>query len=210
MALEEVLKKYPRLRVLPTDSGRIELAGILNFAMDADGKAAIEDAYKIKISVPSTFPVGLPKAWETAGRIPMEHHRFPRDGSLCLGAPMRLSMIVTEEPSLLVFVEKCLVPYLYSYSYLQKYGEMPFGELAHGLEGIIDDLESQFGIKVADVPAFFHLGSLPRRVANKSPCPCGSGKRLGKCHNNKMNELRNHYGREWFINQLELLRQSFY
>jgi len=34
------------------------------------------------------------------------------------------------------------------------------------------------------------------------PCPCGTGMRLGRCHNRKLNTLRDKLGRRWFSSLL--------
>ena len=52
------------------------------------------------------------------------------------------------QPSLLRFVERCLIPYLYGFSYFQRHqGKLPFGELAHGAEGIRQDYKDLFGVE---------------------------------------------------------------
>lgn len=202
--LEEALQKYPRLRLLPAIGTDVRLAGTLAFKMDTTGRECIEDEYQIQIDIPREFPQELPVVRETGERIPSSHHKF-KSGALCLGAPPRLSLMISESPTILAFIEKCIIPYLYNFSYLMQFGEMPLGELPHGEEGICEDLESLFGMKVTDAKQFLLLGSLRNRIANKAPCPCGSGRRLGKCHNQKMDELRQHYGRPWFRKQHSIL-----
>jgi hypothetical protein len=102
-------------------------------------------------------------------------------------------------------VERCVVPYLYRYSYLKTHGEAPFGDLEHGAEGIQEDLRLLLGVdaKSAVLP-FVHLVGIRKRHANKRTCPCGSGRRLGRCHNRLANRLRKRLGRYWF----HMLRQQ--
>ena len=93
-------------------------------------------------------------------------------------------------PSVLRFVERCLIPYLYGYSHFSATGVMPFDELYHGELGSLQDLTGLLGTKMDDALPFCFLASMLRRRANKRPCPCGSGWRLGRCHNRRVNALR--------------------
>ena len=86
---------------------------------------------------------------EIGGRIPRSFHKL-NNAELCLGAPTRLQLIVAESPSVLRFVERCVIPYLYGYSHFERHGVMPFGELKHGAEGVREDLASLFGTERAE------------------------------------------------------------
>jgi hypothetical protein len=55
-------------------------------------------------------------------------------------------LLLAEGMSLVGFAERCVVPYLYRYSYLKTHGEAPFGDLEHGAEGIREDLRLLFGV----------------------------------------------------------------
>lgn len=142
------------------------------------------------------FPERIPRVREMKGRIPPSFHRFT-DGSLCLGSPTRLRLARQGCPYIISFVEKCVVPYLYGYSYFEKYGGMPFGELSHE-EGIREDLAELFGVNKDMVAGFVRLAAMKEGIANKQPCPCGSTLRLGKCHHTRINGLRKRLGRFWF------------
>lgn len=103
------------------------------------------------------------------------------------------------DPSLERFVARCLVSYLYGHSHFERHGKMPFCELRHGEARLRQDLVSLHGApSEAAVDEFVRLTALSVRVANKAPCPCGSGRRLGRCHNVRVNDLRRRLGRPWF------------
>jgi hypothetical protein len=196
--VEELLCKYPGLRLRPVAAGEVIIAGTLLFHAEAPDKERIEDEYEIEIAIPESFPKWIPSVRETEGRIPSDFHKLD-DGSLCLGSPTRLLLLLSESPSILAFVERCVIPYLYGYSFYKQYGAMPFGELSHHQEGIREDLASIFGIKGVEVVCdFVRLASMKKRHANKQSCPCGSSLRLGKCHRLRVNDLRNRLGRFWF------------
>lgn len=128
---------------------------------------------------------------------------------LCLGAPTAIRMKLSLSPSLLTFLEELVIPYLAGYSYFAKQGTPLFGELAHGSDGIREYLAELFHSKSTKTPEeFLRLASLRKRCVNKEPCPCGSGRRLGRCHNRVVNALRTRLSRSWFRDEyLRVLKQ---
>jgi hypothetical protein len=167
-----------------------------------DGGVDISDSYHLQIVLPMAFPKELPKVTELERKIPSDgkHHINP-DNTLCLGSPLRLLKKISEQPNLVGFAERCLVPYLYAVSNkLQTGGNFVFSELAHGEQGIIDDYLDLLGLNKREqvVQALTLLG-MKRRIANKAHCPCGCGLRLGKCSfHMKFNQYRNLAERPWF------------
>lgn len=196
--VDHLLTRYSGLRLLPAASGPVMFAGVLAFAATSKRREQINDRYDVSIAVPEDFPRTLPAVRETAGRIPRSFHTNP-DGSLCLGSPTRLMLALSADASIERFVTRCLVPYLYGHSHFERHGVMPFSELTHGAAGIRQDLLSLYGARSETaIDDFVRLTALSVRVANKAPCPCGSGRRLGRCHNVRVNELRRRLGRAWF------------
>jgi hypothetical protein len=107
--------------------------------------------------------------------------------------------MLAEGLSLVGFVERCVIPYLYRYSYLKMFGEAPFEDLEHGPSGIAEDLRLLFGLRQeSEVLPFVRLLAMRKRHANKERCPCGSGSRLERCHHGLANRLRSRLGRYWF------------
>jgi hypothetical protein len=202
---EELLIKYPGLSLRPSSNGYVRIVGSLSFAGEASGFERIEDTYALEILVPSSFPRTLAGVRETAGRIPKSFHTND-DGTLCLGSPLRQKLELAKEPTLLGFVRTCLIPYLYGYSHREQHGSLPFGELEHGREGLRKDFTAFFGLgndKAAEQMVW--LTGMKKREANKYPCPCESGRRLGKCHNREVNRLRTQLGRAWLRGQYRWL-----
>ena len=195
--MQEVLSKYPGLRLRPIVSECVILAGDLVFSAEGPTNEGIDDLYGIEIAIPKEFPDQLPRVRETNGRIPLSFHKLV-DGSLCLGSETRLRLMVLQSPFILSFVDHCVIPYLYGYSFFERHGRLPFGELAHGGKGIREDLAELFGIRTDMVADFVRMAALKKGIANKRPCPCGSALRVGKCHHMRINYLRKCLGRQWF------------
>jgi hypothetical protein len=206
--IQALLDRYPSLRLRPAGNAVVVLAGPLSFVADGPDGERINDEYHVRLSIPRSFPSRIPSAWETAGRIPRDYHKLD-DGSLCLGAPTTLRLQIHRHRSLLGFVEHCLVPYLYGRSYFEQHGTMPFGELDHGAKGLRQDLATLLGTdNHAVVADFANLAGTRRRLANKQPCPCGSGQRVGRCHHRTINRLREQLGRPWFRHLEYMLRTT--
>jgi hypothetical protein len=208
LRLGDFLRDQPGLRVQPVVDSSLKLAGTFTFLAASTGSERIDDSFEIEIIVPSGFPGEFPTVKETAGRIAKSFHTNP-DGTLCLGAPTRLRLAIADSPTLPAFAERCLVPYLYGFSLHAKNGKLPFGELYHGFRGICQDYADIYGIKCESAAMeMVRLTSLKKRVANKHPCPCGSNRRLGRCHNLIINRLRHQLGRSWFRKEYQWLAEN--
>jgi hypothetical protein len=188
--LSKLLLKYYGLRVKPNRDGTIILSGSLDFTGVSQDLPDLTDSYEVRISIPKGYPDELPTVHETGRRIPPDFHKLDGD-ALCLGAPIRIWMLIQRNPSLLNFLERVIIPYLYGHSSHERGRGMPFGELRHGTPGLIDDLAEMLGSPDPDMTRqYLEAIQRKKRVANKLSCPCGSGVRLGRCHNRRVNRLR--------------------
>jgi hypothetical protein len=203
LQLGAVLERYPGLRIVPSADERLVMKGQLDFHVVGPSGETIEDSYAIEVTVRPGFPEVTPVVRETGGRIPRDFHKL-EGGALCVAAPTEIRMRLRQSPTLLTFVEGFVIPYLYNYSHREKHGTLPYGELAHGSAGLRQHLAAMFGVRHATHPEeFLRVAGMKKRSANKQPCPCGSGRRLGKCHNRTVNRWRRQYGRRWFAAEYE-------
>jgi len=200
--LSQFLNDYPGMSTAPCSDAGVCLRGKFRFKAQVSGNDEIDDFYKLEIFVSNKFPKVIPKVKETGGKIPRNgnFHVNP-DGTLCLGSPLRLLKKIHSSPNLSGFADKGLVPYLYAVSYKLKHGgDFVFGELAHGDQGIVDDYSVLLGLKEKhQIMKAVQLLGFKKRIANKRPCPCGCGKRLGMCpFHNKLNKFRKMAPVSWF------------
>jgi hypothetical protein len=199
--VDELLAKYPDLRIIPSPADDLKVGGKLSFHVRGPDDVVIADSYRVELRIPASFPAVVPDVFETGGRIPKTYHKLT-DGSLCLAAPTELRLRVGSSTMLAEFVELYVIPYLFGYSYREKHGVSPYGELEHGKDGLRQHFASLFGVTDRAVAQeLVRLTSLKKRPANKVACPCGSGRRLGRCHHAIVNELRTKLGRAWFASQ---------
>lgn len=197
--LDELLFRYPDLRIEPSSDSTLLLKGSIAFRVIGPAGAVVEDSYQVELQISPQFPAIVPIAYESDGRIPRDYHKLVGN-SLCLGAPTALRIRLALSPSLVTFVDEFLIPYLAGHSHFSRTGTMLFGELSHGDQGIREYLAELFHSRSSTrAEEFVRLASLKKRNANKLPCPCGSGRRLGKCHNRIVNAHRRTLGRTWFV-----------
>ena len=198
--VEALLDRFAGLAVRPTNAaGEFVIAGDLEFnATGPEGEHPLFESFRVEIRVPRGFPAEVPAVLETGGRVPRAFHTQP-DLTLCLGSPLRLRMKLQARPNVLGFVESCLVPYLYGFARHERGEPLPYGELDHGIPGLLD--EYRHLLRARDnrtCLALLALLGVPRRTANKQPCPCGSGRRVGRCHHHALNRLRKVASKSWF------------
>ena len=193
---------YPGMVTRPCRDNRILLRGTFTFCATPVAGSEICGAYELEIEVPASFPRGVPKVKELCQKIPRDgKHHVNHDDTLCLGSPLRLLKKIAECPTLPGFAEKCLVPFLYAVSKkLQGGGEFAFSELDHGEKGVVDDYMELFRLRSREeVLRALELAGMKRRIANKQPCPCQCGKRLGRCDfHHKLNQFQGLVPRSWF------------
>ena len=203
LGLADFCRTYRRMRVQPVTDTDLYLEGFFDFAARSEEHGQITDSYHLRITVPARFPQDLPVVHELGERIPRRgrFHINPGDSSLCLGSRLRVLFVLSKKPTLLGFAETCLVPYLFAVSRkLLHGGDFVFGELGHGSPGELADYVGLFALKTVEQAkrTILYLG-IKKRRANKLPCPCGCGKRLGKCSfNRRLKKFRKIAERSWF------------
>src|SRR5438034_202580 len=119
--LEELLLRYPGLRIVPSDGVGLTLAGDLAFRVKGPSQELIEDSYAVELHIPASFPHIVAMAKETGGRIAKTFHKLEGD-FLCLAAPTQLRLELSLAPTLVRFVEGFVIPYLFSHSLFFKQG----------------------------------------------------------------------------------------
>ncbi len=190
------------MSIRPVSGEELCFSGRFAFAARHGREGDVQDAFDLEIIVPKAFPKAVPQVVETGGRIPRlaDNHINGTDGTLCLGSPLSVLLRILKKPTLVGFAENCLVPYLFALSRKLSGGVMSFGELDHGMPGLRDDYQQMLGLKSQEqVAEAFRLLGMKKRRANKEPCPCGCGVRLGRCgFNQRVRALRSQVGRQWF------------
>ncbi|HAY22649.1 MAG TPA: hypothetical protein DCY27_10895 [Desulfobacterales bacterium] len=175
----DLVKKYNFLALDRLD-GLPVVHGLLEFeASNEDIK--IQDSFQIRLLIPDDYNKTPPKAYETGGKIPKAFHTYS-DDSLCLATPVEIRRKFSETPTLIGFVESLLIPYLFSFSFWKEHGWMPYGELAHGPEGIIQYYLESFKVDSEIIVLKFLKLLAMENYRGHHECPCGSGSKIRNCH----------------------------
>lgn len=201
---EELIKKYPSLMLCWQDNiGIIE--GELCFTASFN-QITIEDSYNIRMEIPTNYPNELPLIKEIGNRIPANFHKNG-DDILCLEVNTRIQIEFMKNPTLLFFVEKFVIEYLYGFSYKTKFGNLPYGERPHGTPGIIDFYKELFNItNITSIFNFLKILS-NNNYRGHHLCPCKSGKKLRDCHGKIIMELSNLNIHNSFNNDLITIKE---
>jgi len=179
------------LKLNKNGDGIFIVAGNLSFTCSHDGKT-IKDDYDVEISIPEDYPQNPPTVKETSKKIPRnkDNHVYTSNGTLCLGSPLAVKRTFAQERTLLWYAREQVVRFLFSHSHKQKYGFMPFGELSHGPEGLLEYYKDLFSVH----DNWYVLGLLKRLADDNykghTICPCGSGQKLRNCHGPILKEIK--------------------
>lgn len=209
--LSQFLYENPGMSLVPTNDINISIRGTYELYAKYNGGDELSDTYHLLIVLDKRFPRELPIVYENDDKIQrtIDNHKYD-DGSLCLGSPLRLKHILSENPNLAIFLNKCLDPFLYAHSYKNQYGkDFILGQLNHGSPGTIEDYLDLFNLsEKKQVSNALRLLGMRKRRANKHICPCGCGIRYGKCkYRFHLEKYRFAAKRLWFREHLVSLNQ---
>ena len=201
LGLEDFLAAHPRIRILKINDEQLVLAGEYHLNAKFPGSQLIERTYRLRLVCPRGYPAKLPTVIDEENYFPrnQEYHTYS-DGSFCLGSELKIKSLLKDNHSLSTFFSEIVDGFLYAVTHRIEYGNFPYGELAHGEQGLVDDYGEIFGVRerLAVVRALRALGKRERE-ANKLICPCGCGRRLGRCdYRFFLNKHRKIERRRWF------------
>jgi hypothetical protein len=175
----ELVEKY-NLLTLDRIDGAPVVQGLLEFEATHE-EIKVRDSFQIKLLIPGDYNKTPPKPYETGGRIPKDFHTYS-DDSLCLATSVEIRRKFSETPTLIGFVESLLIPYLFSFSYWQEHGRMPYGELTHGPEGIMQYYLESFNVDSELIVLKFLKLLAIENYRGHHECPCGSRLKIRQCH----------------------------
>ena len=180
--ITELQEAYSELNEIEVTGTETIISGLLCFSAAPKDLENICETFSIRIHVPNNYPTELPHVIEVGGKVEKAFSHLNDDNTLCLAVPMEMRRIFKETPTLLGFVEKLVIPYLYGYVYQQKHGTMPFGEAPHGNAGVLEYYRELFN-PTNDLALLKGLyGIYQHGYRGHHSCPCGSGIIIRKCH----------------------------
>lgn len=164
------------------------LIGKLNFSASLN-EMTLTGSYDLNIEVPFQFPNVFPIVKEIGNKISRDFH-IKNDDSLCLGTDADIQYNCRKHFKVVTicnFIDGFVIPYLYSYEYFLKYGFVPQGERSHsgGIWEFYVDVLGCDVLKVNKILKYIVNGN----INVHHDCPCGSGKKIFKCHKKGIKEL---------------------
>lgn len=149
------------------------------------------DRYQISIEIPADFPASLPIVRETGGRIPWDpDFHVETNGIACVMLPDERWRIFPESAPFTDFIDGPVQNFFLGQSLVELGEDWPFDEWEHGERGILEYYKQLFE---SEDPATVlrYLRMLSKRTLKKHwKCPCGSGKKVRKCCEPKIKDLR--------------------
>ena len=189
--------RHRDLELVLDSGGTFWVRGPVRFS-DRLSQNLTKGEYEIELEISNVYPDAPPLVRETSGQVGAGFHRMSSTGLLCLGAPVEVKRVWAEDRSLLGFVDRLVVPYLFSYSYYKEHGSMPFGELAHEPPGLLDYYNEVFGATDDLVSLRLLVLLTGNRQSQGAVCPCGSDLPLRECHGATMGDLSKYQSSEDF------------
>jgi hypothetical protein len=151
----------------------------------------IRDHYEIELVLPQTYPKGVPKLRETAGRIPRSNaERHMNDGDACLFVPDQYCYEHPDGLDALAFLRGPVLGYLVGSSLVEHGAAWPYGTRNHGAKGIREFYGEIIGTGEPAAVIRYLEAIIAKKFGGHNPCPCGSGRRLRACHSALVADLR--------------------
>jgi hypothetical protein len=197
--IKEATEKYLGLTYNQSKAGLHVVTGSLEFAATFND-FKIEDAFSVEITLTNNYPKSLPEIKETGGRIPKSFHLYD-DDTFCLGAPLAAKLQFAENKTFVGYIDKLVIPYLYSFAYFEIHGEMPYGELSHSGEGIIEYYKEFFKVSSKIHVLKFLQILYESKLNGHHFCPCNSGQRLRNCHGPQLHEIKDLQNKKSFAHE---------
>jgi hypothetical protein len=199
--IAELQQIHTGLTAVKDSGSEIIVSGPLPFEASTDGFRAITECFEIDLIIAINYPECLPSVRETGGKIDADYHHLNSDRTLCLAIPIEARRVFLEQPTLLGFINKLVVPYFYGYCHWKINGNHPFDESEHGVEGIVyyylERLDLHNEITVLAVISFL----VEYGYRGHHACPCGSGLVVRKCHGTILRDLHRIHSKQSLMHE---------
>ena len=196
----ELEAAYPGLRLLIVPPGFCPTPGAVLpsrsavakglYQLDVDG--AMAPGYRICIVTAPDHPCRMPDLYLDDASVPRiaDRHLYP-NGLACLCVPSERREYFPPGSILVTFVRNLVHPFLVGQFYYEAHGKWPWPDRPHGTEGVLQAYRGRLGLheeqRLVPFMRMLATGDYPKRG---SPCPCGSGRRFGRCHQSAMLNLQ--------------------
>lgn len=160
------------------------------------------DTYSVRITWEND--TSLPTVFETGGKLSAiaerlgitnlaDMHQFQDTGAVCLASHVEMKRAFAGKKSLDILIEQFIIPYFFAQSYFAKHKKWLWGDLSHGIWGLIEWLGRKSVCDDRDIIETFNelwayghpvaiFKLLKKRCRGYWKCSCKSGKKIRECH----------------------------
>ncbi len=180
--------RYPSLHLFIESDGRAFVRGTFP-VRSPEGR--VLDRYEISIELLADYPRSLPIVRETGGRIPWKpDFHVNSDGTACVLLPDDRWRCFPEGAPFVKFLEGPVHDFFLGQSLVALGEDWPFGEWSHGSQGVIEYYQWLLGTKDIAVIVRFLRVLAKLNFKDHWLCPCGSSKKIRRCCQIRLLELR--------------------
>jgi hypothetical protein len=184
-----VLREYPTLSYrIDEVAGAIYLEGTLIYRL----ACGIPTEVPVRIAFPRDYPRREPRAFDVARRFAhgLDRHMAIDDGACCLWLPPKSRWDAGDPDTLLTFLDEVVVFFHRQLVYdAGGQVEWPGPQYGHRFDGYEQWIIEVFGDEHA-LRAFIPILKAHLKIGRNEGCPCGSGRKFKKCHNEKIEQIR--------------------
>ncbi len=147
--------------------------------------------YQIGIFFSKRYPNEEPLVVETAGDIERIADRHMYSNGCCCTCVWEEWLATSKDTSVRAFCEGPLRNFFLGQVCFDQTGKWPFGERSHGLDGVLEAINSILGLELDKEGGRRYLAVLAaNEIKGHWECPCGSGEKLRTCCREKVADLR--------------------
>ncbi len=184
--------------------------GRLSFKALYDGRS-VKDWYDIEMLLPAKYPCLPPRVREIGNKISRDiDYHVSEDGILCLGADLAVLERFYERADLLWFVDELVVPHLASCTWRRNGEAVPWEQLRHKGEGLLEFYKDRFGTDDNFTALRLLKVLVDHNYKGHTLCPCESGIKLRHCHGDVLKDASKYpvvFSRE-YCHIFELLKDD--
>lgn len=179
---------YPNLHLYIVAGRDAEIRGTFP-VRSAAGKEL--ERYQIAIRLPSNYPKALPEVREVGGRVPwLDDFHVNADGTCCVLLQEDRGRCFPVGARFKTFLDGPVHDFFLGQSLVALGEPWPFDEWSHGKDGVYEFYRELLGTDDPKTIARYLRVLMKLHPKLHWDCPCGSGKKIRKCCQARISDLR--------------------
>lgn len=166
-------------------------------------KAIFEGAKEVELYIPKAFPKVPIKL--KCKKYPEDFNHVYPNGNACLATIGEIQFFLSDSPTVEEFIEHFINPFFFTLEYFEEYHAFPFGERAHGTQGLLSFYKEKWNLDEEDLVEMFDI-IFHNKYRGHHLCFCNSCKKLRDYHGKLVFKIISHSTlREKFIHEFLLI-----